>query len=1087
MISNGQLTSVLVPYQLPEFIRDNPDYSNFVLFIQAYYEWLEETGNVTDRTKNLLNYKDVDSTTNEFINYFYNDFLQYFPKNILANKTEVLKLAKQMYQAKGTPAAFQFLFRTLYNSDVDFFETKEVVFKASAGTWYVAKSLKLATLDQNFLKTSNLRIFGESTLSIATIENVVESQNKMEVFISNIERLFQSGEIARVVDGNNQTVYFLSSKNKHISAYSNILNYSTGDLVVFNNVTYVAKQNTIAHDPTNTVYWSIYGQQAEVLRAKIVGQISQVKISSNANFRGQNYQGANTVLGYPGDPIVIYGGLNSDTGHGASATISTVTKGSIKAIRVANTVVPGTANTLTLVGGFGYSLEDSAQNAFSVINIVGGGGAIANITGVNAASVVYVGNSFYNPITTVSNISIDRAYRFFSQPLGVTANNTNYSWDSTTLYPAFANVTSNATTTLANAFSFISPFSAYPISAVTILNQGGGLTQPPTVTAASLYKTRDDINNIAYADLASLGILGPISINNPGLGYSVNDKVNIIGGSGFGAYANITSVAANGAIQNVSYVYSTTNLYPTPLGGMGYRLNALPTINVSNSLITGANVANLSIAGIVGQGAKFFSETDRVGSITTINITDYGEDYIAPPNVSFKVQDIIVTNIALGNVPSRGDALYQGTSITNALYKATVDSIVSLQNDIDPLKDIYKLRVYNYNSKPNIALPLLANNKTYSLTITKAYENNLINLPYYGLLNYANGTITYGDGTAKGTVSFLNGLTIGQGEYLDTKGQPSSFDVLQSVDYNNYTYQITLEKEIEKYRSALLNLLHPTGMKVRGRYAMKSNGSMQTHVVDALQTGYLLYDSVGANAAFVLMSNFNNYEDLFSDLDVTEDLLNSSDPLVDLLVDQISASNFAVPSTNIIQFGNLNTGTNLANILFSNSTIAFTTANGRQFKSEVNTINYLTNTLTTKDNVWLSFANVASVIGTAGQNYINISSVYTSSYNIVNNGNYTTANNPLADIIDIGDYILVNNMIFVVNTLNTTNNIITSITLDKNLTYNATGNLTVNHVLSATAQYVRIFGPLGQQYVPYLTTEVGDTIITQDGRAILIN
>ena len=235
MISNGQLTSVLVPYQLPEFIRDNPDYSNFVLFIQAYYEWLEETGNVTDRTKNLLNYKDVDSTTNEFINYFYNDFLQYFPKNILANKTEVLKLAKQMYQAKGTPAAFQFLFRTLYNSDVDFFETKEVVFKASAGTWYVAKSLKLATLDQNFLKTSNLRIFGETTLSIATIENVVESQNKMEVFISNIERLFQSGEIARVVDGNNQTVYFLSSRDKHISAYSNILNYSTGDLVVFNN------------------------------------------------------------------------------------------------------------------------------------------------------------------------------------------------------------------------------------------------------------------------------------------------------------------------------------------------------------------------------------------------------------------------------------------------------------------------------------------------------------------------------------------------------------------------------------------------------------------------------------------------------------------------------------------------------------------------------------------------------------------------------------------------------------------------------------------------------------------------------------
>jgi hypothetical protein len=1057
MISNGQLTSILVPYQLPEFIRDNPDYSNFILFIQAYYEWLEETGNVTDRTKNLLNYKDVDSTTNEFINYFYNDFLQYFPKNILANKKEVLKLAKQMYQSKGTPASFQFLFRTLYNSDVDFFETKEVVFKASAGTWYVAKSLRLATLDQNFLKTSNLRIFGESTLSIATIENVVESQNKMEVFISNIERLFQSGEIARIVDGNNQTVYFLSSQNKHISTYSNILNYSTGNLVVFNGITYQAKQNTIGNDPTNTVYWLVYSQQAEALRAKIVGQISQIQISSNANFRGQNYQGANTTLGYPGDPIVIYGGLNSDTGHGASATVATTTKGAIKSISVANTIIPGTSNTI-LVGGFGYSLEDSTQNAYSVINIVNGGGAIANITGVNAASAVIVGNTYYNPITTISNVSNDRIQAQTSGtglPLGLSfANNTTYTWDGVNVYSIFANTIANPTTTLANTLNFISPFFAYPISAVSVLFAGGGLTQPPSISAKSIYKTRDSAANVALADLGSLGILGPIRIDKPGLGYSVNDKINIIGGSGWGAYANVTGVSANGAIQNVSYVYSTTTSYPTPLGGMGYRLDDLPIVNVANSLVTGSNVANLSIAGIVGQGAQFYSDTDRVGSISTISITDYGEDYIAPPNVSFKVQDIIVTNIAIGNSPARGDVLYQGSSLANASYTSTVDSIYSLQNDIDPLKNLYKLRVYNYNAKPNVALPLHANNKTYSLTISEAYKNTLINLPYYNLLNYANGTITYGDGTAKGTVSFLNGLTVGQGEYLDTKGQPSSFDVLQSVDYNNYTYQITLEKEIEKYRSALLNLLHPTGMKVRGRYAMKSNGSMQTHIVEALQTGRLLYDSTKANASNVLMTNSND---------------------------------FTVPSTNIIKMYNLGTGVNIANIFFANSTISFTTANGRQFTSQVNTINYSANTITVKDNVWLTFANVANVSGSAGQSTINISTVYTSSYNIINNGNYTQANNPLADIIVVGDYVKLNNVVYVVNSLNTTNNIITSITLNNNLSYATTGNLTVNRVLSATAQYVKIFGPFGQQYIPQLTDELGNILTTESGSAILIN
>jgi len=212
MIESGQKTSLLVPSQLPEFIRDNPDYSNFVLFLQAYYEWLEETNNVTDRTKNLLNYKDIDETTTEFLDYFYNDFLSYFPTEILADKQKVIKIAKELYQSKGTPASFQFLFRILYNSDVDFFYTKDAVLKASSGKWYVAKSLKLASDSLDYLETSQLRILGETTKSIATIETATITGAKAEVFISDIQRLFQSGEISRVVDANNQDVYFKDGK-----------------------------------------------------------------------------------------------------------------------------------------------------------------------------------------------------------------------------------------------------------------------------------------------------------------------------------------------------------------------------------------------------------------------------------------------------------------------------------------------------------------------------------------------------------------------------------------------------------------------------------------------------------------------------------------------------------------------------------------------------------------------------------------------------------------------------------------------------------------------------------------------------------
>jgi hypothetical protein len=1001
MITNGQKTSLLVPYQLPEFIRDNPDYSNFVLFLQAYYEWMEENGEVTDRSKNLLNYKDIDSTTEEFTKYFYNDFLQYFPVEILANKKEVLKIAKELYQAKGTPAAFQFFFRTLYNSDVDFFYTKDAVLKASSGKWYISKSLKLSSSDLNFLSTQNLRIFGETTKSIATIETAALSRNKIEVFISNIERLFQSGEFVRVVDNNNQEVYF--KNGKQVSA------------------------NTSG---------------AETLRAKVVGQISQVKISPT--LRGQLYQGANTSTGYPGDPIVFYGGLNSDAGHGAQAFIETTTKGSIQRISVANTAVPGT-NTTVLLGGFGYSTQDSLNNNYSVINILNGGGAVANISGVNTATSVVVGNSFYNPVSTVTNIPTDRIGLFALTPLGVTANNKNYTWNGTQKYAAFvSNIDANATTTLANAFSFIS-FSAYPISAVIVLNQGGGLTAAPVVTAQSLYKTTDGVST---ADLGSLGILGPISVDAAGTGYVANDKIIITGGSGYGAYANVKTVAANGAITSVEYVYSSSTAFPLPLGGLGFNLKNLPTLSITSTLGTNAK---LSITGIVGQGAKLVATTDRVGSITTISVTDYGEDYISPPNVSFKVQDIVVTNAIAGNFPTRGDLIYQGGSVASSSYLATVDSITILQNNADAAKSLYTLRVYNYNSKPNIALPIQANNKIYSLNITDSYGPTLISL--YGGLNsgrYANGVINYGDGTAKGNATFLNGLTLGGGQYLDSTGQPSSFDVLQNENYNNYTYQITLEKEIAKYRTALLNLLHPTGMKVIGRFAMKSNNKVTATMVDSLDTGHTLSYYTSSNDSTAIISSNGDFTQL---------------------------------SSNVVSFTNL-FGADISTFIFSNSTIKFTSSDREGLTSEVASINAVSNTVTLKNNTWLTIANVASGTGSAGGNTINIANVYTASFNIVNNGVYSNNSYPLKDIIHAGDFIKVNNMVKLVTSVNYTGNLIT---VNSSFTYAATGNISVNRVITASDGNVKIMGPVGAQYFPQIVTEAGDYIITEDGNTILIS
>ena len=1028
MIDSGQKTSLLIPSQLPEFVRDEPSYANFVLFLQAYYEWLEENDNVTDRTKNILNYKDVDKTTSEFLDYFTNDFLSYFPKEMLADEKKVIKIAKELYQSKGTPASYQFLFKVLYGTEVDFFYTKDAVLKASAGKWYVAKSLKLSSTNSNFLNIQNLRVFGETTKSIATVETSVLAGTKTEVFISNIERLFQSGEFIRVVDSNNQDVLF----------------------------------------------------DGQTLRAKVVGQISQIKIDPNN--RGLLYQ--------PGDPVVVYGGLNSEEGIGATATVGTTTTGSIQRVS-------------TLNGGFGYRV-----NPYGKVSVTNAPGAILEIGSLSPSSA-NAANATYVPIDYIGKKYL------------TTIGAANY---------VFSNVaTSNANTTLANAFTFTS-FATYPISSVLVKNGGGGISITPVVFANSSYYSEDDA---VLGDLASLGILAPIQIVSSGTYYRANDRIDILGGSGYGAYANVTSVGANGEILTVSYVYPQSDTpHHYPLGGMGYRLQGLPTANVVSANAT-ASGASLYVPGILGAGAEFGVSVDRAGSITTINIQNYGEDYISTPNVSLKVQDIVVSNVALTNIPQTGDIVYQGTDFANSSYKAIVSEVNITTPYADPTQSIWTVRVYNYNAIPS---------KTLSLKVVEGYQN-------YDKSEFENdkniimsvsGVTTYGDGTAKATAIFLNGLTISEGQYLDTAGQLSSYDVLESEIYNNFTYEITLEKEIAKYREILLNLLHPTGMKVLGKYALKSNTAHDFTAYNLLEAGHTLGYYTGTTGSYATMtSNWtnqsNNVVNLYALAGANSQTFIASNSSITLTTangvvvhsevanvnhtsvttggpttysvhtDWNSDFSFILKARDSANTGNnpfvlqisstgdwsANSLNNVLSLLTTGSVVSIvindpfhtsvpTTSQNITFTSDwttggtpkanvnlqypagvnisstfgvpIQSINITipvvttnTDTVILRDNVWTTFANVAYVKANSGTNIINITSL-TNSYNIVNNGVYSNTAYPLKDIVYAGDYVLVaNNTEKQVQSVNYTSGIIY---LNGNLSSSSNSLMSIRRTIS---------------------------------------
>jgi hypothetical protein len=976
-------TSLKIPFQLPEFIRSDDNYQTFVAFIQAYYEWMEQQNigydkkGVTYGTQNLLNYQDLNfvepgETFNEFIDYYVNQFLPNFPVDSLSDKSKLIRVAKELYSKKGTPASYNFLFRALYNSDAELFATRDVVLKASDGKWYVSKSLRLATNDEQWLSTNNFRVFGEASKSFATIERGIAVGNRIEIYVADIERLFVSGEDVVVVDNNNQILYFKDSK--------------------------VVSQSTTGATP---------------LRAKLLGSISSVNVDSRK--RGQLYVGRNST--YSGDPVVFYGGLNSANGLGAKAFVQETTLGSLRDITVVN-------------GSFGYR-ED--PNTFIRITGGGGSGAIANVGSVDPAGQINVSFIPQNYMSLGLFAVID-----------IGANS----------YPFFpANTAANISCSLANAFTFVG-FETFPISSVLLNNGGGGYSSLPTVRASSLYDTTDPEtteNLKVKGRLASLGLLGPIQIVTSGTGYANGDIISFSDSAGGVGARAIVQVNATGSIISTEYIFSNTptNVVRYPKNGLGYKQNHLPTLQVSSS---GGAGAVLRVNTLLGDGADLTPTADErgIGAITSIIVENFGEDYIAAPNVSLKVRDLVVKNVNPSDVIKTGDLIYQGSNVNTAVFKAFVDSIDVLEQDAVQANSKYLLRVYNYTSNTKTNLQLKSTDRSVGANLYLDLDTT------YTTINaeteepiFQSGIRTYGNGAATATARFLNGLITGTGQYINDDGFVSSNQVLESSEYNNFTYNLTVQKSFDAYKDVLFKLLHPAGTRVIPINALKSENQIdvkkETFQSNTHTLGFYTGDP-GSNAA--MFSTFEN------------------------------------TSNNIIKFGSL-VGANIANIALPGSLVSLINPNGPNVFSQIMSVDDSSNTVVIRDNVYLSFANVATANVLTSNNRINILSV-TDQYDVVNNGQYSNTANKMRDIVFVGDRIRV------VNGASTFHGTVTYVEYSNNVIFaNTTIPFTSNSAnvsigRTIITSNVEFYNSLGTIYYPELLTQDGREITTQDGRILIL-
>jgi len=81
--------SHLVSGHLPSFVR--AEYPQFVEFIEAYYRFLEKTGNTHDVLLNSDEWRDIDNTLDVFIPEFKSQFAYDFPSDTELSTRRLIK------------------------------------------------------------------------------------------------------------------------------------------------------------------------------------------------------------------------------------------------------------------------------------------------------------------------------------------------------------------------------------------------------------------------------------------------------------------------------------------------------------------------------------------------------------------------------------------------------------------------------------------------------------------------------------------------------------------------------------------------------------------------------------------------------------------------------------------------------------------------------------------------------------------------------------------------------------------------------------------------------------------------------------
>jgi hypothetical protein len=618
-----QKISPFVSSQFPEFYKTEGP--NFILFVKAYYEFLEQdyaptyaangqstSTNILHQSRNLLNYRDIDNTLESFLEHFQKKYLYGIPFNVIINKRFLLKHILDVYRSKGSIQCYRLLFKLIYDEDIEIYLPGLDLLAPSDGTWIVPTYIEVTNVS-NLPNLVGRTIIGLASNTTAVVESfITEPINKnivASLYLSNMMPkggAFIEGEkVIDITKLHSPMISTIVSKAPVITGSLNNLNivnggqgFNIGDILAI-----------VHRDLSNNAVIS-FGING-IVRVDALTQ----------GFGTLNLSVAKSGYGITNAPLtIVYPGNGNTAGNGASFAVGAI--GNTQSV-VYNTDVIANYLTTTL---------DASQYSFPA-------NAAANLTSNIGVALAYTSNTF-GALLTITNIKTGNGYvqqaNAFCESVEnslalpgtvtysiaantVTGTATNFTWyfQNNSIIQLHAN-------TLANTFEYqaikqvVNDTSLILYGTPTFASNGtSNFFVSPAIFPANFHPTDPlmassdgSINglNSLVAGYPSTGnsIIGAVTSYDSGKGYVDGEQVQLYLYSGVNTptiiaggtkYANGEALVFTGGGGTIPTGFVTTNTTggvitcTVTYGGSG--LQSIPTIGVQTKLGSGAKFTTI--------------------------------------------------------------------------------------------------------------------------------------------------------------------------------------------------------------------------------------------------------------------------------------------------------------------------------------------------------------------------------------------------------------------------------------------------------------------------------------------------------------